>query len=257
MYHSVNFGTINSWTDWKLVPSSRPVVLPPEVKTKIIDIPGGDGVIDLTESLTGYPVYNNREGNIVFTVVNDFSHLVDTYDWTKLYESVLNSLHGKRTIMVLEDDPEFYYEGRFNVIDPKMNKNYSNLTIGYNVSPYKKSLRDTLNNWTADPFGISSTIEPITGFSNLSVTTAYGAHTFTQAQVGSEPVCPSFVVSSTSGNGITVKYTSTSGEESTANIPDGEYSVSNLVFRGNTNTIYFKCGSGTATVSIRLRQGWL
>ena len=35
---------------------------PPEPKTYTVDIPGGDGVIDLTEGLTGDVAYN---GNVV------------------------------------------------------------------------------------------------------------------------------------------------------------------------------------------------
>lgn len=34
---------------------------PPEVKKYEVDIPGGDGVIDLTDSLLGDTAYKNRE----------------------------------------------------------------------------------------------------------------------------------------------------------------------------------------------------
>lgn len=64
MYHSVFFGGKNTWDDWHIVPSSRPVIKPPTKKTNYLDIPGADGNLDLSEALTGYPVYNNREGSI-------------------------------------------------------------------------------------------------------------------------------------------------------------------------------------------------
>ena len=73
MYHSVTFGDKNTWDDWRLVPASRPVFNPPAQKVKTLEIPGGDGVIDLSQSLTGYPVYQNRTGSIEFIVMNDFS----------------------------------------------------------------------------------------------------------------------------------------------------------------------------------------
>lgn len=72
MYHSVTFGDKNTWDDWRLVPASRPVFNPPAQKVKTLEIPGGDGVIDLSQSLTGYPVYQNRTGSIEFIVMNDF-----------------------------------------------------------------------------------------------------------------------------------------------------------------------------------------
>ena len=75
MYHSITIGGKNTWDDWRLVPASRPVFNPPAQKVKTLEIPGGDGVIDLSQSLTGYPVYQNRTGSIEFIVMNDFKPL--------------------------------------------------------------------------------------------------------------------------------------------------------------------------------------
>ena len=40
MDHSVTFGDKNTWTDWKLIPSSLPVINTPAPKVSMIDIPG-------------------------------------------------------------------------------------------------------------------------------------------------------------------------------------------------------------------------
>ena len=68
MYHSVRFtkkGVVkNSWSDWYLVPSSRPVINPPEPKFNTVDIPGANGSIDLTEVVSGDVVYQNRTGSL-------------------------------------------------------------------------------------------------------------------------------------------------------------------------------------------------
>lgn len=72
--HSVVFGNKDSWKDWHLIPSSRPVFATPEVKTNFIDIPGADGGIDLSEALSGYPVYKNRNGSFKFLV--DPNHML-------------------------------------------------------------------------------------------------------------------------------------------------------------------------------------
>lgn len=102
MYHSIIFypsvGYIfsspsyskNTWEDWHLIPSSRPVVNPPTPKTTYIDIPGGDGIIDLSTALTGYPVYNNREGSWNFIVANGYEN------WCDLYGNILEYLQGKK-----------------------------------------------------------------------------------------------------------------------------------------------------------------
>lgn len=46
MYHSliINVGDnyIDTWDDWKLIPSSRPVIAPPIERTKFVTVPGRD-----------------------------------------------------------------------------------------------------------------------------------------------------------------------------------------------------------------------
>lgn len=137
MHHSITFGDKNTWTDWHLVPTSRPVINPPEVKTQYVDIPGADGSIDLTESLAGRPAFSDREGSIEFVVLNDFDIDGYNYNWITVYTDVMEYLHGKSMRMVLDDDPEYFYEGRFRVNSWKSDANHSTITIDYRVSPYK------------------------------------------------------------------------------------------------------------------------
>ena len=66
--HSVTFGDKNSWTDFHLVPTSRPVISLPTFKERYVDIPWRSGVADLGSLLTGGPVYANRIGSIEFLV---------------------------------------------------------------------------------------------------------------------------------------------------------------------------------------------
>ena len=61
MYHSLYFQRvgeptvrINTYNEWKIVPSSRPLLNSPAVKEEYVDIPGRqDGPLDLTGTLTG------------------------------------------------------------------------------------------------------------------------------------------------------------------------------------------------------------
>lgn len=180
MYHSISFydGTsrFNTYSTWGLVPETRPHVVPPEPKTKYLDIPAGNGRIDLTESLTGYPVYNDREGEWVFYVLNDYIAsddppggiwIVDTLDehggtirsistrspspdpspdgtptytnWADRLSAIMNAVQGKKIKAVLDDDDGYYYEGRFYVSDwDSSGETYSTITFSYIVDPYKK-----------------------------------------------------------------------------------------------------------------------
>ena len=120
----------NTWIDWHLVPTERPSIAPPEVITKMVEVPGM-GDLDLTESLTGYPVYKNRTGSITFMVQNDYEN------WHDIYQKMCSYLHGRKLYMAYEEDPRYYYYGRFTVDAYESGDNNSEITINYDLEPYK------------------------------------------------------------------------------------------------------------------------
>lgn len=179
MYHSVIFGTnvsdmvktyfgippesgetrtnvYNTWDSWHLIPSSRPVVQPPPVKTKSVEIPGADGQLDLTEILAGAPLYGNRSGGFDFYVQPDWYNSDtgrwETWDWTTAYQTIMGVMHGQRMYMILEDDSDYYYSGRFSVNSWKSNKDYAQITINFDLDPFKWSIMSTVDDWLWDPF---------------------------------------------------------------------------------------------------------
>lgn len=83
---------------------------PPEPKIYTVDIPGGDGVIDLTQSLTGDVTYENRQQEFSFMVVNP-----DSFERVKT--DVSNFLHGKSFDYQMTMDPGYTYHGRFTVTE--------------------------------------------------------------------------------------------------------------------------------------------
>lgn len=134
MYHSVYFGNMNTYSDWHLVPDSRPVIAQPELKTSMVDIPGGQGNLDLSEALTNYPLYGNRTGTLNFNVLNGYG------DWKDRHQEIANYIHGKELTMSLEDDPDWYYTGRFSFGWESPNDGtWSKVSIDYDLDPFKTS----------------------------------------------------------------------------------------------------------------------
>lgn len=227
MYHSITFGTKNTWDDWHLIPTSRPLFNPPSVKTNLIEIPGGDGALDLTTALAGRPLYKNRTGSLEFYVDNNF------LDWTVLYSEIMVYLHGQKMRAVLEDDPSYYYEGRFAINAWKSNKERSSLVIDYDVNPYKKDILGTDEEWIWDTFNFETGIIryykdlPVSG--SLSVTVI----------VDMMPVLPTIT---TSAAGMTVSF---SGE--TYNLSKGVNHIPEIVLPQGSNVLTFT-GSGTITI---------
>ena len=130
-------GCYNTWDDFHLIPTSRPIIAPPSVKTNTIDLPGGSGVLDLSYSLTKCPLYENRTGSLEFIVDPDR----DT--WINVYQKLSNYLDGRYRYMTLEDDPYWVYEGKFMVNDWKSDEHWSTITIDYDVKPYKRYILKT------------------------------------------------------------------------------------------------------------------
>ena len=63
---------INTWNDWHLIPSSRPLINPPSFKSNYIDIPGANGSIDASTTILTYPRYN-QDGSIAASTISESS----------------------------------------------------------------------------------------------------------------------------------------------------------------------------------------
>ncbi len=167
-YHSMTFtyanewnetnkkhGAINTWDDWHLVPTSRPVFQQGKPKTNYVEIPGSDGQIDLSDVLTGYPTYSNREGSVEFIVMNGYRR-----SWAAGFSQFANWLHGQKLRCVLDDDASYFYEGRFELNGWTSNNDgtWSNITIDYNLKPYKYGINLSTDDWLWDPFNFETDI---------------------------------------------------------------------------------------------------
>lgn len=234
MYHSITFGTKNTWDDWHLIPTTRPVFNPPTVKASTIDLPGGDGVLDLTEFIAGRPLYNNRTGSFEFIVDNDFMR------WEELYSEILNYLHGRSLKAVLEDDPGYYYQGRFTVNQWNSDKLYSKITIDYDVFPYKKETGAALDQWLWDPFNFKTGI--IRVYKNIQVD-----GTKVVRVVGS--TMPTNITIAASATGMTVTFQGVTYE-----LPKGSFMDQDIVIVDGINELTF---TGSGIISIDLAGGKL
>ena len=135
--HSITFTidseTFNTWSDWSLIPVTRPHVGPPEQEIMYqnenqyeplnLELPGQFGIL------------KQRNASWQFAVYNDYT----TYYWSDIYSMVLAALQGKIGTFVLEDAPNYFYRGRFRVSEWESGKSYSTITIEAECEPYKYS----------------------------------------------------------------------------------------------------------------------
>ena len=124
------FGGKHTYDDFGLIPKSKIIFNPPSVKKTIVDIPEGNGHLDYTGLLTGNISYNNRVGTIEFVKLTGD-------DYAAKYSQMLSHFHGQKMDVVLDDDPLFFYRGRFEVNTWKSKEGASTIAIDYDLEPFK------------------------------------------------------------------------------------------------------------------------
>lgn len=233
----VLFGDKHSYRDWGLVLASRPTISPPSPKTILVDIPGSDGKIDLTESLTGEVAYNNREISCSFSVVDKREN------WANKYSEILDYLHGKRMKIVFDEDEEYYYYGRIEIDSWESDIASATLNIKADVEPFKLEQFSSLDDWDWDPFDFE------TGIAREYKDIRVDRRLDCIVEGRRKPVSPVFIAEPDENKNLYVIY---HGKKYL--IHPGRSRILNIVLKQGTNTLTFV---GYGKVSIDYRGGGL
>ncbi len=144
--YGVTINGKDSIQTWGLYMKSKKIE-PPEVRTQLLEVPGRNGSIDLSESLTGDVTYNNR---IIDIVLNGKKR---KEEWPPLMSSFMNEIHGKMVNVVLRDDPQYYYHGRAYVqADFALGVEVASFTLQIDADPFKYERFSGTEDWLWDPF---------------------------------------------------------------------------------------------------------
>lgn len=183
---------IHTERDWglKLISIYIPM---PDPKTQTVDIPGGDGTIDLTE-INGRPVYEDRDGlELVFDLMDK-----DYSTWFMKYSQFAAEMHGRKVKMVLDDEPEHYYMVRLNIDGKKTNPVYSEVTLSGSAEPFKYDLLSSGEPWIWDIFNFRTGV--IRTLMDVEITSTNKTVTILGAGIDNPPV---FIVTEASNLKLT------------------------------------------------------
>lgn len=142
---------IHTYTDWKLKWYNLEISSP-KAKTYTIDIPGMDGELDLTESLMGDVKYDNRTLKLSFEVEGDY------YSWATLSSKFNNFCHGRKVKVILDTDPNYYWEGRISLSSTKDDYSYGEVELTMDAGAYKLEKYSSLEDWIWDDFSFEDGI---------------------------------------------------------------------------------------------------
>lgn len=187
--------------EFKMVLLDGYTLAPPSPKTYTVDIPCGNGVIDLTESLIGDATYNTREQTFEFAVIG-------ANNYEELRTKILNFLHGQAYDYQLTMDPGYTYNGRFKV-DSFTKSVYSVGTI----MKIKVKI-------TAKPFKYKDPMDLV--FDAIGGNIIY-------LESGREPVRPQF---------ISQGFLKIIKDGKIYEIPKGNWNVNEIILKNGSNKIY-------------------
>lgn len=200
----------SAYYDWNIILTKAEIPLPTP-KTYTVDIKGADGVLDLTEALTGDVQYNNRPIKLTFEMMDD----TDYYD---LISEIGNYIHGQRITFNLSNDEDYYYIGRATINQWECIKRQGIIVITVDAEPYKYSVTET----------------------TMIVNVANQTKTIT-LQNNRKRVCPTLTVTGT----ITLTINSVDYE-----LSEGKQQLINFKLVEGNNSIQVS-GNGTLTISYR------
>ena len=135
----------SAYYDWNIVLTKADIPFP-SVKTSSVDIKGANGILDLSEVLTGDVCYGNRDIKLTFAMMDD-------RDYYSTMTDIANYLHGKKVTLKLSNDDEYFYSGRAVISMCEYSYGKSSLVIKMSADPFKYSVTESnafvnLNNET-------------------------------------------------------------------------------------------------------------
>jgi phage-related protein len=180
----VTFDTKHSYKDYGLILSSK-TIGQPDVKTETVDVPGMDGVLDLTESL-GSVRYKNRKVEMKFSYP-----YTKISSWNDTTDRFANYLHGNYINRVIfDDDKGWSYAGRCTITEMTASKGIGTLKVQCDAQPYKTdTVVDAQGRWLWDPFSF------VDGVIYPGTITVSGTKTVNLPNGGGKPVTPTFICS--------------------------------------------------------------
>lgn len=192
-----------------LVDGSEQVGLP-EIQAYQVEVPGRDGLLDLTEALTGGVAFRNRECSWEFVDARERG------ERTEALAALANAVHGRRLAFQLDERPGLTGRGRFSAEVSEDRLGFTRLRLTADCDPYLMR-------------------EPVT----LKVNAAGGIAVSLEG--GRMPACPTFEVASE---------TLVSMGDASARLQPGAWRVSDLWLSEGRSVVYLNSYLGDGNVPI-------
>lgn len=169
-------------SDAGLIPATKLTVAPPTERTITASITGRLGSADLSHSITGYPVFDMREGSWDFYINRETANEPVYSGRRNALINAFTGMHDQTSAyqcmsVMLDDDPAFYYRGRVWLDDSySATANHTKITLKYKLQPFKRYAKDLTSDYLWDDFAFEYDLGPAQPWGSIEVkagTTVY------------------------------------------------------------------------------------
>ena len=228
----------HTYDDWNLYIVNTDCIGNPEQYTNYVEVPGRNGRLDMSEVLTGRPVYLGRKLKIELASARPKTM------WDATVSYFRNHINGRVCRITFDNDMSYFWRGRVHIDDFSSAMALGKFTVNVDAEPYKYSIHQSTDPWLWNPFNFETDIITYQG-----AWTIVGSKTVTIPK-GNMPTSPTFVVSNLTGDSIAM---AVGGKTYTLGV--GSNKFPSVLVNGDSDVeLAF---TGTATVQIVYRNGGL
>ena len=145
-------GKYHTLRDWGLyLKVGSPKIDPAEVDEYLVQVPGADTLLNLTNAMDDKPHYKKR------TITMELLCMEPKNKWPGIYSQIANAIHGKWLQCKFDEDPRYYWSGLWHV-SMSRDRLSSTFTITGTCNPFKRSVYDGSDDWLWDDFNFDTDI---------------------------------------------------------------------------------------------------
>lgn len=185
--------TFHTLNDWNLALGNNNYIGEPQMETTYIKIPGRNGLLDVSEAISGRRIFTKRQ--LAFELGGTHPRL----SWDSVISAFRNNIEGRICRLTLDNDKNYYWRGRVYIEDFDRFRDLGTFTLAVpSAEPYKYSKYSSSDPWLWDPFNFETDV-----ITYIGAITVVGSETVT-IPTGHMSTTPEFVVSDKTSADFTV-----------------------------------------------------
>lgn len=226
----------HTYDDWGLYITNANPIGDPVQYTNYIEIPARNGKIDLSETLSGRPIFTHRPIKINLMGTREIT------DWDAVISAFRNAIQGHLCRIQFDNDMAYFWRGRVGIVDFSSAWEWGKFSLDIpEADPYKYDVVSSAEPWLWDTFNFETGI-----ITQIGAVDVDGTETVSIPH-GNMPVSPEFVVSNVTTLAVEydgVSYGLTSGKNVVPSILVGGDTDVELTFTGHGKVqIVYRGGS--------------